>query len=146
MRSIILAAFVAAFLVGCGPAISSFTPRERLVDLGQPDFSLPVEGPVVVAPPAVEVPVVAPPVVGRPVEPPVFLPEPPEAPVEPPVVTPEPPVPPVTPEPPVGPPEPPVEPPGGPSDGCRVKVLPPASAVERIDKCPKERAVLTRRR
>ena len=140
MRSIILAALVAVFLLGaCAPGVG-FEP----IDTPEWGRSWPTERSPV---PAVEEPVVEePPVVTRPVEPqppdqpeppaeplpvdPPGEPEPPEEPPEsdPPITVPPEPAPPV-----VGAPEPPE---------CRELILPPESAVERITKCPKQPADL----
>ena len=140
MRSIILAAVVAAFVLGaCAPGVG-FEP----IDTPEWGRSWPTERSPV---PAVEEPVVEePPVVTRPVEPqPPDQPEPPAEPlpVDPPG-EPEPPIV-VTPGPPPLPPGPPVEPPiVAPPEPpeCRELILPPTSAVERITKCPKEPADL----
>ena len=111
-------------LVGCGPAVGEW--RESRVNLGQPDFSLPLEPVVVIPVPPV---VVSPP---APVSPPASRPV---QPVTPPGEVSEPtlPVEPVQ----------PVTPPSQPDSGCRVKTLPPTAAVETITKCPRTPADLT---
>ena len=133
MRSVVAALVAVFLLVSCGPAFSDWSPGERRGPIERPSWwdDSPVVPPVVVSPPDT----VAPPVT-RPVEPPVSEPE---TPAEPPIVTPEPPAPPVTPDEPVRPPEPR-------DDGCWTLTLPQQAAVERIDKCPRQPAQLTRRR
>ena len=134
MRSVVAALVAVFLLVSCGPAFSDWSPGERRGPIERPAWwndSPSVPAPVVPSPP-----------VTRPVEPVTPEPEPPgepEKPVEPPIATPEPPAPPVTPDEPVRPPEPR-------DDGCWTLTLPQQAAVERIDKCPRQPAQLTRRR
>lgn len=136
MRSVVAALVAVFLLVSCGPAFSDWSPGERRGPIERPSWWN--DSPVV--PPSVEPPVVVAPPVTRPVEPPAEPPvSEPETPVEPPIVTPEPPAPPVTPDEPVRPPEPR-------DDGCWTLTLPQQAAVERIDKCPRQPAQLTRRR
>jgi hypothetical protein len=88
--------------------------------------------PVVVTPPADDFP----PITLDPIIPPIVLP------LEPPPVDP-----PVTNDPPKVVDPPAADPPGvAPPAACRVRILPPTAAIERITKCPREPARLTRRR
>lgn len=124
-----LAAIMAVFLLG------ACTPGAHYVSQLEWNGGGPLGGnePDVVRP-APDVPII-----GRPVPPtmPPVAPEPPVAPpVDPPVL------------PPVDPPTPPVVPPVEPPDpyaGCRIKDLPPPSAVARIIKCPGQPAIVIKR-